>query len=260
LSLPVLSGGLLFAFLIMAPSGAQAAPINYGNFSGVTVDFVGVTEDANSIGDAPPLFGAPTVAGDSLDFDPVGFNAAAAGAGGVDITDGQLLFRVVAHDGFTVENIILNEAGDTTLAGFGTDASFTAVRGNVVVNIFEVDGVGIDVISEQFVMSFTPSGGDYGLLTDGGGGPLFNASWSGGVPINLDAVLTAHGVPFVFGATEISINLDNTLIALSENGTSTLIAKKNFGGLSITVNIPEPASLLMVAIVGLGLVFIRPVR
>jgi hypothetical protein len=98
------------------------------------------------------------------------------------------------------------------------------------------------------------------LLTDGGGGPLFNASWSGGVPINLDSILTAHGVPFVFGATEVSINLDNTLIALSENGTSTLIAKKNFGGLSITVNIPEPASLIMLAIAGLGLVFVRPVR
>jgi hypothetical protein len=260
LSLPVLSGGLLFAFLVMSITGAHAAPINYGNFSGVPVDFVGVTEDANSVGDAPPLFGPPTVAGDALDFDPVGFNAAAAGAAGVDITDGQLLFRIVAHDGFTVENVVLNEAGDTTLAGFGTDASFTAVRGNVVVNIYEVDGVGINVVSEQFVMSFTPSGGDFGLLTDGGGGPLFNASWSGGVPINLDSILTAHGVPFVFGATEVSINLDNTLIALSENGTSTLIAKKNFGGLSITVNIPEPASLIMLAIAGLGLVFVRPVR
>jgi hypothetical protein len=236
---------------------ADAAPINYGNFTGATVDYVAVTEDANSAGDAPPLFGPPTVFGDSLDFDPVGFSASAAGAGGVDVTDGNLTFMVTAHTGYAIDNIQLEEAGDTTLAGFGNDGTFTAVTALGVLNINEVDGIGIATISAPIALTFTPSGGTFGLLSDGGGGPIFNSNWSGSWSQDVEQLLIDNGVPYTLGATKISINLDNTLTALSQNGTSSLIAKKHFGGLSVTVNIPEPTSLVLAGMVVLSALVCR---
>jgi hypothetical protein len=239
------------AFLLVGQS--VAAPINYGDFAGTTVTYTQVTEDANSAGDAPPLFGPPTVTGDSLDFDPVGFSAAAAGAAGVDITDGNIRFGIIANAGSAINTVNLNEAGDTTMAGFGTDATFTAVTAHGVISILAVDGAAINVISEPFALSFAPSGGTFGLGTDGGGGPLFSAGWTGSVSIDVNAILASKNVAYNFGATKVSINMDNTLVALSQAGTESLIAKKDFGGLSITV-IPEPSSMILLglAIVGLA--------
>jgi len=246
-SLALLAGALLFV------GQAVAAPINYGDFAGTTVTYTQVTEDANSAGDAPPLFGPPTVSGDSLDFDPVGFSAAAAGAGGVDITDGNLRFGIMANAGSGISQVVLSEAGDTTMAGFGTDATFTAVIARGVISILAVDGVGINTISEPFSLTFSPSGGTFGLATDGGGGPLFAAGWTGTETIDVSAILTSKNVPYNVGATKVSINLDNTLVALSELGTESLIAKKDFGGLSITV-IPEPSTMLLLGLAVVGLV------
>lgn len=233
-----------------------AAPINYGSFMGTTVTYVDVTEDSNS-GDTLPLFGPPTVSGNSLDFNPVGFNATATGAGGNDITDGNLAFMVVAKPGNAIKMLSLSEAGDTTLAGFGTDATFTKVTGTGVLNINAVDGVGIGAIAVPFSMTFTPSGGDYGLTTDFGGGPGGTIAWSGGTSFNLNSILTANSIPFVGGATKISINLDNTLTALSQAGTFSLIAKKDFGGLSVTVDVPEPTTVLLGGLALAGLVVCR---
>jgi hypothetical protein len=235
---------------------SHAAPINYGDFMGNTVTYVGVTEDSNS-GDAPPLFGAPSVSGDTLDFNPVGFSASAAGAGGSDITDGNLSFMVVAKPGKAIQSLNLAEAGDTTLAGFGTDATFTMVTGTGVLNINEVDGVGIGALSIPFSMTFSPSGGTYGLASDLGGGPGGTIAWSGGKFLDINALLGANSIPVIAGATKISIDIDNTLTALSEAGTFTLIAKKDFGGLSVTVNLPEPAVALMSGLGTLGLACVR---
>lgn len=251
-SLAFLAGAFLFA---SSCGQAFAAAINYGDFAGTTVTYTQVTEDSNS-GDTPPLFGAPTVSGDSLDFDPVGFSASATGAAGVDITDGQLKFGVVANPGAGINGIVLSEAGDTTMAGFGTDATFTSVTALGVLSIKAVDGVGINVISVPFALAFTPSGGTYGLGTDGGGGPIFSANWSGTETIDIDAILTSKGVPYSLGATKVSVNLDNTLVALSQAGTFSLIAKKDFGGLSVTI-IPEPSTMLLLGLASFGLVLSR---
>src|SRR3990172_92894 len=101
------------------------AGILYGNFFGNTVDYLAVEEDSNS-GDTLPLFGAPNVSADSLDFDPVGFDAHATGAAGNDVTDGNLKFIIMSHAGHAIDSVKLSEAGDTTLAGFGNDMTFTS--------------------------------------------------------------------------------------------------------------------------------------
>lgn len=235
---------------------SHAAPINYGDFMGNTVTYVAVTEDSSS-GDTPPLFGPPTVSGDTLDFNPVGFNAVASGAGGNDITDGNLSFYVVAKPGKAISSLNLAEAGDTSLAGFGTDATLTRVTGTGVLNINEVDGLGIGALSIPFSMTFSPTGGIYGLASNFGGGPGGTIFWSGGKFLDVSGLLTANNIPFVAGATKISINLDNTLTALSQAGTFALIAKKDFGGLSVTVNVPEPTTALLCTLGACGVAIMR---
>ena len=229
--------------LAFSPAVLHAVPINHGDFSGTTVDFLDVTEDSNTPGDVPPLFGAPTVTGDSLDFNPIGFSASASGASGVDQTDGQLSFMIVAKSGKGIQTITLSEAGDTGLAGFGTDTTFTEVKANVFVDIVEVDNVAVAPINIIDSMTFMPSGGDFGLATDGGGGPTFNSTWTGGVLIDVGSLVPPNSV-----VTKVKVNLDNTLTALSEDGTSAFIAKKDFDGLVITVDemvIPEPTTALL---------------
>jgi hypothetical protein len=236
-------------FLVDAHQAALAAPISYGSFVGTTVSYIDVTEDSTT-SDPTPLFGAPVFSANSLDFNPVGFDAQAMGAGGNDVTGARLTFTVEANPGHAVTNISFSEAGDTTLAGAGTDATSTAVTATGTMTIDEVDGAAITPLVRPIALTFTPSGGGYGLATDGGGAAIFFQQWTGALLVNINQILTQEGVPFTFGATSLEINIVNTLTASSETGTTSAINKHDFGGISITVNIPEPTTLMLV---GLGI-------
>jgi len=236
---------------------AVGAPINYGSHTGTTVSYIDVTEDTTT-GDDLPLFGAPIFSADSIDFNPVGFDASAAGDGGNDNTGARLTFMVTSHPGNAINNISFHEAGQATLSGAGTDATSALVTADGTLTINEVDGAAITPIVRPISLSFTPSGGDYLLTTDGGGLPFFNTAWAGSLGVNVAGILTAEAVPFTLGASKISIDLVNTLTAASEAGTHSLISKEDFGGISIAVNqpgggggpeIPEPNALVLA---GLG--------
>ncbi|MFV2066636.1 MAG: PEP-CTERM sorting domain-containing protein [Pirellulales bacterium] len=240
--------------LLFLSSSSDAQPINYGDFMGDAVWFRMVQEDSGT--DPTPLYGAPTVFGNSLDFDPVSFNAFASGAGGIDLTDGTLAMKIEAKPGVGISDLLYNEAGDFTLLGFGSDNTLSSVRAAFFVNILEVDGVGITPVNLNFSMDMSPDGGIY-RLAEQGGGPLQQGNWSGSLVVDIDGALADAGVPFDLGATLVSVTLDNTLTALSQDGTSAFIAKKDFGGTSITVVIPEPVSLLLMAVGLIGLVVVR---
>lgn len=250
----VLAGGI--------PCADNPDALCYGDFMGTTVTYEDVREEATTVGDDEPLFGMPTISADSLDFDPVGFDASATGAGGSDLTDSNLSFDVVAKPLFVIKNLTMSEAGDTTLIGSGTILTSTSVTADIFVDVEEVDGVGVGGISEIYSMTFTPSDGDYDIVNDGGGGPRYHTQWEGSAFIDVMALLddaVANNVipPYVGGATKISVNMDNTLTAVSEDGTFSVIAKKDAGGVSITVNIPEPSSLLLAGASLLAVGFVR---
>jgi hypothetical protein len=250
----ILKSGLVLAVFGVLSVEAQ---INYGDFAGDDVTYIQVTEDSNSDPGLLPLYGAPTISGNTLDFDPNGFGASASGAGGVDITDGNLTMDIHAQPGSIIDTLKFCEAGDFTLAGLGTDGTLVDITATFFVEIFEVDGLGVDPIKSTNTMTFSPNAdGTFALGTDGGGGPLYQGIWDGCVEVDLLGLLDDNNYDYLFGATKASVNLDNTLVALSENGTSAFIAKKDFSGFSITT-IPEPNSIFLMSISVIGIVTIK---
>ena len=158
---------------------------------------------------------------------------------------------IVAKPLASVKEIKFSEAGDTTQAGIvapGSSGTSTAVFATGVLDIHEVDFAPISHISVPFSLTFTPSGGTYFLGTDGGGGPIFHTQWTGSVTLPVESILIANAVPFSAGATKVSIDMTNTLVAVSERGTSAFIGKQDIGAVSITVIVPEPASLTLVGV------------
>ena len=109
--------------LVLAPP-AQAA--YYGNFSSTTgsVSFLDV-QDVNG------LFGAPVASANSLDFSPNMFEVGCPDAGAscppaTASVDDLLTFQIDANAGFVIEDIVLSEAGDTTINDFTLATGFAA--------------------------------------------------------------------------------------------------------------------------------------
>ena len=235
---------------LLALTPASGGTINYGNFLGATVQFDAITEE-NVSTDPVPLYGPPTVNGDSVSFSPTRFSSSSA-EGETDETAGNLFFGVDALSGNGIAWVSFSESGTTTLSGLATPGSMTTgssvvAEGSIVIH--EVDFAAIEPLSVPFSLSFGPSGGTYFLGTDGGGGPLFSTPWSGSVKLDLAALLTANGVSFDEGATRITVDLDNALETASQIGTSATINKDsvviNFGQ---SVDVPEPSSLALSAL------------
>ena len=249
----------LWCFALAMSPAAIAAPINYGNFTGTHVTFINVTEDTTS-GDSLPLLSTPTVTGNSIDFSPAGFDAKSTSGTGNDVTASRLTLSVAAKTGNTLDSIAFSSAGDTTLAGAGSDATSTSVTASGTITISEVDSVAITPIVRPISLTFTPSGGTYGFASDGGGLSIFHTQWTGSLSVNLDTILTSAAVPFTDGATRISLDLVNSLGATSEIGSSAQIDVLDFGKVIITSSasgsIPEPGSALLGAM-GLGALLLR---
>lgn len=237
----------IIAFVVASSFAASAfaAPIVYGNYSGTSVHFLNVTEDSTT--DPLPLFGAPTLAGDSLVFNPASFGANATPLNGyIDITDGTLTTAIVAKPGQSIQQIAVSEAGDYTLAGQGPAA--VTVAAILFAQIVEVDGSPIVPLNVNGLMTFTPTGnpatpnGDYALPGNAGVGVI----WTGNAILNIAAALASANIEG--DATKVLFSMDNQLLAIGSEGSVAFI-KKKAGGVTITV--PEPATLSLLAGAGL---------
>ncbi len=240
-------GAGIVAGVCLASTFAHAASTNYGDFNGNTVVFRDVTEE--SVTDGLPLFGMPAVAGNALDFNPINFVSNSSGAGGSDSTIGLLSFMMESTFGNVITDIQLNEAGDYTIFGGGGAGTSATVAAPIFINIVEIDNISVTPINLNTSMVFTPSAGDYNLADDGAG---FGVIWTGVADIDIEQFLIDNNVPFNFGATKINLTMNNILATTSEAGTQANIQKKDFQGLGVTV-IPEPASVMLLSAMGLGL-------
>jgi hypothetical protein len=228
------AAGLAFSLAVAGPSFAI---INYGDFSDIppgTVTYTDVKESSSTDPVPPPLYGAPSINGNLLDFDPTAFGANAAGAGGFDITDGQLNFTMTAESGTSIDTLIVSEGGDYSFSGLVPDAgTFVVVSVATTVNILEVNGITLGVPIEIFQTDTFVS--DY--LTIGNPPASGLNLWS--LDYSIDLASQVNG-----DVTKIEVVIDNQLSATTTDGNQAFIAKKDFN-----VNIPEPTSL---ALLGLG--------
>jgi hypothetical protein len=241
-----ISAALLVVAMLTYCARPSVAATMYGNQVGATVTYVAVTE--SSATDPGPLFGTPTVSGDSLDFTPVSFAAASQQhVPAVDQTDGHLTFMVVPNNvGGSIQNIQFGEGGGLTVGGFGTSQTFVDVSAIGNIDVFEIDGVSIN--TEKIPIKLTFSHGNNAGFNDNGEWHLspqgfVNGSWTGGQFIDIKQILIDRGHTVVGGATKISVALDNKLYAQSEIEGTASIDKKDF--FTVTTNVPEPASCVL---------------
>jgi hypothetical protein len=249
-----LSLGLLGVLFFTTQASFAATTNLYGNYVGTSVTYANVRESSGT--DGLPLFGAPGISGNTLTFDPT-FTANAAGAGGLDITDGQLNMGIVAAPGNVIPSVNFAELGDFHLLGPMSANTFVEVSATFFIRILKVDGVSINPVVLTDKMTFAPSAnGHFDHATFSGLGNF----WSGSFNFDVNNALTLAGIHFINGATELSIGLDNTLAAVSEAGTVAFIAKKISDAVTITVpQVPEP-SIFALTLCGAGFLFARRPR
>ncbi len=211
--------GLICAgVLIFTHETAEAATI-YNLVEGTVSNLV-----ESSTPDPGPLFGDPTVVGNSLTFSTGPFAAAQAGVG-ADVTSGQLSFIIQADPGLFIESISLDEIGDFLMLG---NTSKVTAGGTVVATILNplLGGFVSDTIVIDPLMPLMGTG---------------SGVWSGVASIDLSGL---H-------VTQVQINLDNTLIASANAPADAALIDKKALTLNVTfTQAPEPASLTLL---GLGL-------
>lgn len=231
----VISFVFLCAVCIQSANAATcitATCVNYGDFLGTNVDYFGVVEDSTT--DTVPLFGAPTLSGDSLLFFPSNYTST-ANSGATDQTSSTLTMNIVAKGGTELTVITIQEFGDYSLSGVGTSATSASIDGALfVTDLSGVTGVHTDSL---VVNPASP----YVLPSDSSG--IFSATTT------LD--LTGLGI------TEAFLTFNNNLATTSEAGTTALIQKKVVNGPSIVVSvdpIPVPAAVWLFGSGLLGLI------
>jgi len=239
---------LRFGYLLVAlpalasmttPSSGET--LLYGTLEGDTVRFTDISE--SSFTDPLPLFGAPTIVGDSLGFGLPLFSSSST-SGTSDTTSGTLAILIEALPGYYIERIYLDESGDFTIFPVGTAATFASIYTPVDLDILEIDGAAPTSPVTVAANLVFPSDGEWNLADDG---MFFGESWSGSLDLDVSAAVADSGNSG--HATKVYFEMENVLNTGSEPGTSALITKKVFGGVSVTTSaIPEPATLTLLAI------------
>jgi len=229
---------------------AQAALV-YGDYADIppgSVTYTDVRESSSSDPVPPPLYGAPSIFTNTLDFDPAAFGASSVGPiPGADITEGQLNFGFYTEPGTGLTALSLSEGGDYSVYGSGT--ATTSVVGSLFaqVDITEVNGVALpSAISVVGTTTFTND-----LVSS----PGVSQPWSHNLLIDFGPALANAGFDPNFDlVTAGEVVLNNNLVAVTEGNPSTVaqIVKKDFK-VNPTV-VPEPGSIALLALGGLACV------
>jgi hypothetical protein len=233
--------------VVCIPALVSANTINYGDKVGITMVYSNVQETSLSGGDTAPLYGAPTLSGDSLVFLNMTFSSQASN-GASDITDGKLDTDIASKNNpsYYIDHLLLQEFGDTTLAGSGTPSTYSSAANSIFITVLELDNT--PLVFPVFITTNMP-------MSDGGmwtlPPPITGKQWTGA--INLDITGILQGLGYSGHATLLHLTTDNTLATGSELDTEAFIAKKA-EGLSVTAIVPEPSALSLVVLGGAFLV------
>ncbi len=224
---------------MLSIQSTYAGSIFYGDYSDIppgTVMYLDIEESSGTDPVPPALYGAPTISGDQLDFNPPGFVATSTG-GPLDVTDGQLNFTLMAAPGEGFSSVVVNEGGDYSFSGTGGAGTTVSASLSIRVEILEIDNTPLAnsivlIGTDFFGTDYASAGGtDTGLL-----------NWSLDAVADLSPALGGS----TLGVTKADVVINNQLISNSESDSLAFIAKKDF---KVNPVIPEPTAL---ALFGLG--------
>lgn len=227
-----------------------AGTFNWGDISDPVGDvmYLDIEENnayATSLFSPEPGTGSPAAVGNAIRFDPQGFAAAASG-GGSETTTSTIDMLLMARPGKTVNNLMIRELGDYTLAGLSDGVASASVGATFSWTILEVNNTPVVIPTQVEALQVTAGGGVNGgafmrPANDGTAVP-----WDGAVLLDFDAYLMANSI--AGSATKVLVEFQNVLEATSDNVSNAFIKKKEIGGFAISANVPEPASLLSLAL------------
>jgi hypothetical protein len=206
---------------------AQAAPVPWSNPSGTVPGFFSWSNGQSDNG----LFGSPIVTGNSFTFFPSNFRATGTNGSAQTTTD-RLSFTLDVAPGQFFDQIRVSEFGDYSIVNGGT----------------------VSAEAFLFVTSLTnPVGGNNPNTQQMATNPAFPLSTVGNANGLWDGTMTASVLPN--GWTRVQVVLNNILQAVGgPNGTATI--EKKVGGITITVDVPEPATAGILAS-AMGLLMVR---
>lgn len=208
---------LILIFLFIAP--AHSATISV---SGDTVDF---HYDSALTG----LFGAATVNGDSLFFNPTDFSTEALNSSGSAWGSETFNVRVVAKNGANLSNASLSESGQYVLNSSGE--AFVNATGTLTARDTNNPSTELTDTIAAAIGTFDPTG-------------LSSATWAASAGLDLAQLATGDAM----------INIGNILLAGAFNLGDIAIIQKNFVQLTVDVAaVPIPAAIWLFgsALVGL---------
>lgn len=230
-----------FGALALASSCVYAAPVSWSTPSGSNSQL----SWANGQSDKG-LFGDPVVSGSSFLFSPTNFRAESSN-GVAQTTSDRLSVVVTAAPGKEIDSITIHELGDWSILGGGVVKAFGALY-ITKLNTPGFGNVWSDTLDVVYDDTATLATNDYVSPAkpnvDGDG------TWDGTFYIDLPE-----------GVTSVQLVLNNILQATSSaNGTS-FIEKKYVGDpgdpgnptgpmFKLEVQVPEPASLSLIAMLG----------
>ncbi len=216
---------------VFMPTLSPAALMNYGDFSGATVDFLDVTED-----NLEPilLYQVSGAVGDVLLIDPDQFGVQKDPGPGADFIDSELEMVIMAKPGQSVDQISFSEEGDYTIVGSGNVAATVAFFWQIT----EVGGIPIAPVSGRGTADFSASN------------PITGGLWDIDFTVDLNDSLANAGMSGTI--TKATFRFDNTLTttAADENSIA-FIKKKQIGGVRVMVPEPSGVAILLTGLLGL---------
>lgn len=213
----------------------QAAPIPWAQPSGTTGVYTydnGNTDNQLFV----PAGQSPAATATGLVFTPSNFRASSANGTAASSND-TVRWIMHALPGHSISEIGINEFGDYSILGGGPNTMVKAFGELVMTNL------DTGAVETATLTSVPPT--PLTLTTTGVNTPNASAAWEAGEEIDFPTNDWRN----------IQVVLNNVLQATSDPGTSSFIEKKSVDpGLILTVISPEPSSIALLAIAGLGLV------
>ncbi len=215
---------LVIGMVLLGQALSGVANAASTTLTGTNFDFM---YDDTSMG----LFGQPSVAGDTLFFTPINFDARSLNGAGYAFNNETINLKVKAHTGKAFSNVGLVEKGDYLLLGAGS----TAELGGQI-RVFDNAMPLVDLTS-----NITTSG-----PLNVSGAPTRN--WTANASVDVSSWNTAR---------TLNVTLENLLLTSTSAPTSLAFIEKKFVGLtfgsSTIAAVPEAETYAMM-LAGLGLV------